>query len=62
LQGGGGVGKITSTQVRLSEEIHSYIQQEAGRLGIAQNAFLLVLLDRGRKLWEEEVSQQVREQ
>ena len=56
------MGKITSTQVRLSEEIHSYIQQEAGRLGIAQNAFLLVRLDRGRKLWEEEVSQQVREQ
>ena len=56
------MGKITSTQVRLSEEIHSYIQQEAGRLGIAQNAFFLVLLDRGRKLWEEEVSQQVREQ
>lgn len=56
------MGKITSTQVRLPEEIHLYIQQEAGRLGIAQNAFLLVLLDRGKKLWEAEISQQAQEQ
>lgn len=56
------MSKITSTQVRLPEEIHSYIQQEAGRLGIAQNAFLLVLLDRGKRLWEAEVTQRVQEQ
>lgn len=54
--------RVISTQVRLSEEIHTYIQQESRRLGVAQNAFLLVLLDRGKKLWEAEISQQVQEQ
>lgn len=41
-----------STQVRLPDGIHSYIKQEAARMGIAQNAFLIVLLEQGKKLWE----------
>ena len=45
-----------ATQTRLPAEIHEYIKQEAARLGIAQNAMLVILLDRGRKLWEAEVS------
>lgn len=37
------MNEIISTQVRLPKEIHLYIKQEAERLGVAQNAFLLVL-------------------
>lgn len=47
---------IISTQIRLPAEIHNYIKQEADRLGIAQNAFLIILLEQGRKLWEADVS------
>ncbi len=46
--------EIISTQIRLPAGIHEYIKQEADRLGIAQNAFLIVLLEQGRKLWEAE--------
>ena len=52
------MSEVIATQVRLPSEIHAYIQAEAARLGIAQNAFLVVLLDRGRKVWEAQVSQQ----
>lgn len=48
---------MMSTQIRLTEEMHDYIRQEAERLGIAQNAMLLVLLEQGRKLWEAEITQ-----
>lgn len=44
--------EIISTQIRLPAGIHEYIKQEADRMGIAQNAFLVVLLEQGRKLWE----------
>ncbi len=44
------------TQVRLPAGIHEYIRQEAARMGIAQNAFLVILLEQGRKLWEADVS------
>ena len=44
-----------STQIRLPAEIHEYIKQEADRMGIAQNAFLIILLEQGKKLWEADV-------
>lgn len=44
-----------STQIRLPANMHEYIKQEAERIGIAQNAFLIILLEQGRKLWESEV-------
>lgn len=43
---------IVSTQIRLPAGIHEYIKQESDRMGIAQNAFLVVLLEQGKKLWE----------
>ena len=46
--------EIISTQIRLPVGIHEYIKQEAERIGIAQNAFLVVLLEQGKKLWEAE--------
>ena len=54
--------KVVATQIRLPAEIHGYIQQEATRLGIAQNAFLVVLLDQGRKVWEAKVNLHLEEQ
>lgn len=55
---GGRMGdNVVSTQIRLPDGIHRYIKQEADRMGIAQNAFLIILLEQGRKLWEADVSQ-----
>ncbi len=44
-----------STQIRLPAGIHEYIKQESTRMGIAQNAFLVILLEQGKKLWEAKV-------
>lgn len=41
-----------ATQIRLPAYLHEYIRQEAGRMGISQNAVLVMLLDKGRKVWE----------
>lgn len=48
--------KIVSTQIRLPAGIYQYIEQEADRMGIAKNAFLIILLEQGRKLWEADVT------
>lgn len=45
-----------STQIRLPAGIHEYIKQEADRMGIAQNAFLIILLEQGKKLWEADIT------
>lgn len=47
--------EIISTQIRLPAEIHEYIKQEAERMGIAKNAFLITLLYQGKKLWEMDI-------
>ena len=47
---------VISTQIRLPAGIHEYIKQEADRMGIAQNAFLIILLEQGKKLWEADVT------
>lgn len=54
--------KIISTQIRLPEGIYEYIKGEAARMGIAQNAFLIILLEQGKKLWEAGVSLHPEEQ
>ena len=48
--------EVISTQIRLPAGIHEYVREEAERLGIAQNAFLVILLEQGRKLWEADVT------
>ena len=45
-----------STQIRLSADMHEYIKQQALQIGIAQNAFLAILLEQGRKLWEADIT------
>lgn len=47
---------MVSTQIRLPAGIHEYIKQEADKIGIAQNAFLIILLEQGRKLWEADIT------
>lgn len=48
-------GSVTS-QIRLPANMHEYIQQESTRIGISQNAFLIVLLEQGKKLWESKLT------
>lgn len=48
--------EVVSTQIRLPYEIHEYIKKEADRMGIAQNAFLVILLEQGKKLWEADIT------
>lgn len=40
------------TQIRLPAGMNDYIQREADRMGIAKIAFLILLLEQGRMLWE----------
>ena len=42
-----------NTQIRLPAGLYEYIQKEAGRLGIAQNALMIILCELGGKVWEE---------
>jgi len=48
--------EIVSTQIRLPTGMHEYIKREAERMGIAQNTFLIILLEQGRKLWEADIT------
>lgn len=48
--------ETVSTQIRIPAQMHEYIKQESDRIGIAQNAFLVILLEQGKKLWEADVS------
>lgn len=47
--------ETVSTQIRLPLEMHKYIKKEAERMGIAQNTFLVILLEQGKKLWKADV-------
>lgn len=48
--------EIVPTQIRLPVDMHTYIEQEAARMGIAKNTFLIILLEQGKKLWEADVT------
>ena len=50
------MNKVVATQIRLPAAMHEYIKQEANRMGIAQNAFLVILLEQGKRLWEADVN------
>lgn len=41
-----------ATQIRLPAKIHGYIRQEATRMGVSQNNFLVILLYLGKEAWE----------
>lgn len=40
---------IISMQFRMPKELHTYVKAEANRIGISQNAFMLILIDEGRR-------------
>ena len=39
----------TALQIRLSNVLYDYVQEEANRLGIAKNAVIAQIIDRDRK-------------
>lgn len=43
---------IVATQIRLPASLHAWMKQEAEEIGVPLNSFLVILLDRGRRLWE----------
>ena len=47
------MGKITATQIRLPAGIHAFIQQEAERTGISQNALMLMLMELGKRVYDD---------
>lgn len=47
--------ELVSTQIRLPADVHEYIKQESAQMGISQNAFLIILLQQGKRLWEAKI-------
>ena len=41
-----------TTQTRFPAGLYEYIQKESGRLGISQNAFVIILCELGGKAWD----------
>lgn len=50
------MNEIKTTQLRIPAELHEYIRDCAARMGIPQNAFMIVLMEQGKKIWESKVS------
>lgn len=46
---------IVASQVRISFDMYEYIRKEAERMGVSQNAFLNILLEQGKRLWEAQI-------
>ncbi|MEG2575770.1 MAG: hypothetical protein RSA41_07040 [Christensenella sp.] len=44
--------EIVSTQIRMPAELHEYIKNESAKMGIPQNAFIMMLMCDGRKVRE----------
>lgn len=45
--------KMTVTQIRLPAEMHGFIKQEAERTGISQNSVMLMLLELGKRVYDD---------
>ena len=41
-----------NTQIRIPGGLHKYIQSEASRIGITNNAFLIILCELGGRVWD----------
>lgn len=46
---------IVSMQIRLPANLHEYAKEEAAKMGIPLNSFLVVLMTQGKKLWEAKI-------
>jgi hypothetical protein len=43
------------TQTRMPQDLHDYVRDNAERLGVSQNAFMMILMDLGRKVYESNI-------
>lgn len=50
-----------NSQIRVPLDLYQYIQTESDRMGISQNAVMLMLMDMGRSLKEAPITRQVEE-
>jgi len=50
-----------NSQIRIPIDLYQYIQTESDRMGISQNAVMLMLMDMGRSLKEAPITRQVEE-
>ena len=46
---------MATTQIRLPAEMHQFIQQEAARTGVSQNALMLMLMELGKRVYDQPV-------
>lgn len=46
---------IVPMQIRLPANLHEYAKEEAAKMGIPLNSFLVVLMTQGKKLWEAKI-------
>ena len=44
------------TSLRLTEERNNYVKEKANEMGISQNAFIMVLIDLGIKVYESKIN------
>lgn len=47
------MAKLSVTQIRLPAEMHGFIKQEAERTGISQNSVMLMLLELGKRIYDD---------
>ena len=50
-----------NSQIRIPLDLYQYIQTESERMGISQNAVMLMLMDMGRSLKEALITRHVEE-
>lgn len=50
-----------NSQIRIPIGLYQYIQAESDRMGVSQNAVMLMLMDMGRSLKEAPITRQVEE-
>ena len=44
--------KYVCTQIRVPRELHEYIVKGAEEMKISRNSFLVILLGKGKEVWE----------
>jgi hypothetical protein len=44
--------RTINTQIRIPPDLYGYVQSNSERLCVSQNAFMMILMDLGRKAYE----------
>ena len=50
------MNEIKNTQIRIPAELSEYIREKSAQMGITQNAFMIILMEQGKKVWEAKVN------